>query len=60
MIATETFSTIRVPQQTRKKLKQLAAQADVPMYVLIEAWLDTVCPPTDDESPPTDDESEEP
>ena len=39
-MSTEVFSTIRVPDNVRQKLKILSAQRNIPMYRLVEAWLD--------------------
>lgn len=40
MTNSELFSTIRVPQELRRKLKRLAAADDRPMYKVLEEWLD--------------------
>lgn len=37
---TEIFGVIRVPQDVRRKLKRLAAARDLPMYRVVEAWLE--------------------
>ena len=40
-MSAEVFSTIRVPDNVRQKLKILSAQRNIPMYRLVEEWLAT-------------------
>jgi hypothetical protein len=36
----EIFSTIQVPVSVRRRIKLLSAQLEVPMYQLVQGWLE--------------------
>ena len=40
MPATEIFSSVRVPSAVRQGLKRLSAVRDIPMYLLIQTWVE--------------------
>lgn len=52
---TEVFSSIRVPEVLRKKLKILSVYRDKPMYVLVQEWLDRELAKTSSKQVPSHD-----